>query len=185
MPLAFSSILTSSVTLISTSTNLVVSGLLRQYKMEPMGMFELAPVGITIAIVGLAYVYFARHWIPDRAHNSDLLSDFGMRPYLSELMISPIVEDGRANGRASGVREGSRRKRHSNRSGQNEVLLPNRALKLEANDVLLVEGKHRATPENQGHRRHRYQSRRETGRPNPAERRGATGRSHPPAESHP
>src|SRR4051812_15876461 len=78
MPLAFSSILTSSVTLISTSTNLVVSGLLRQYKMEPIGMFELAPVGVPIAIIGLVYMYFARRWIPDRTNASDLLSDFGM-----------------------------------------------------------------------------------------------------------
>ena len=46
LPLAFASILSSSVTLISTSTNLVVSGMLTDYKLAPMGMFELAPVGI-------------------------------------------------------------------------------------------------------------------------------------------
>src|SRR5688572_27086915 len=39
LPLAFSSILTSSVTLISTSTNLVVSGLMTQAKLKPIGMF--------------------------------------------------------------------------------------------------------------------------------------------------
>jgi di/tricarboxylate transporter len=49
MPLAFSSILSSSVTLVSTSTNLVVSGLMTHYRMEPMGMFEMAPVGVPIA----------------------------------------------------------------------------------------------------------------------------------------
>ena len=43
LPLAFASILTSSVTLISTSTNLVVSDLLTRYQQPPMGMFELAP----------------------------------------------------------------------------------------------------------------------------------------------
>src|SRR5215210_6907862 len=50
MPLAFASILTSSVTLISTSTNIVISGLMKARGMAPMGMFELAPVGIPIAI---------------------------------------------------------------------------------------------------------------------------------------
>ena len=57
LPLAFASILTSSVTLISTSTNLVVSDLLTRYHQPPMGMFELAPVGIPIAIVGILYVW--------------------------------------------------------------------------------------------------------------------------------
>ncbi|MDX1951154.1 MAG: SLC13 family permease [Verrucomicrobiota bacterium] len=90
LPLAFSSILSSSVTLISTSTNIVVSGLLQQYKMAPMGMFELAPVGIPITIAGLLYMYFiGRRIIPDRAPPGDLIEEFGMRPYLTELVILP------------------------------------------------------------------------------------------------
>src|ERR1043166_518534 len=51
LPLAFSSILTSSVTLVSTSTNIVVSGLMTRYDLAPMGMFELAPVGTSTNIV--------------------------------------------------------------------------------------------------------------------------------------
>ena len=67
LPLAFASILTSSVTLISTSTNLVVSELLVQNQQAPMGMFELAPVGIPIAIVGLLYVWLiGTRLIPER-----------------------------------------------------------------------------------------------------------------------
>lgn len=142
MPLAFSSILTSSVTLISTSTNLVVSGMMTQYGMEPMGMFEMAPVGVPIAIAGLAYMYFiGRHWIPERTPPGDLMDEFGMRPYLSELMIlpsSPLVgktlEDA-AFGRdldltvIQVVRE------------KKKVLAPSRELVLRANDVLLVEGR--------------------------------------------
>src|SRR5207253_1964098 len=140
MPLAFSSILTSSVTLISTSTNLVVSGLLRQYKMEPMGMFELAPVGIPVAIVGLAYMYLARHWIPDRAHTSDLIADFGMRPYLSELMILPSSTlVGRNVEQAAFAKDLGVNVIQIVRAKTN-VLLPEPSLKLEPNDVLLVEG---------------------------------------------
>ena len=41
LPLAFASILASSVTLVSSSTNIVVSGLITQYGLEPIGMFEL------------------------------------------------------------------------------------------------------------------------------------------------
>lgn len=71
MPLAFAAILSSSVTLVSTSTNVVVSGLMTQYGMEPLGMFELTPVGIPILIVGLLYIYFiGQHLIPIRGRTS-------------------------------------------------------------------------------------------------------------------
>jgi di/tricarboxylate transporter len=140
LPLAFSSILTSSVTLISTSTNLVVSGLLREYKMEPMGMFELAPVGIPISIAGLAYLFLVRRWIPDRTQGTDLITGFGMRPYLSELIILPsstllgkTVEEARfAKDLGLNVIQIVRAK--------TKVLMPVPALRLEAEDVLLVEG---------------------------------------------
>ena len=90
MPLAFSSILTSSVTLVSTSTNIVISGMMQNYSLQPMGMFELAPVGIPIAIVGLLYVWFiGRRLIPDRTQAADLTEQFGVRPYLSEVVIQP------------------------------------------------------------------------------------------------
>jgi di/tricarboxylate transporter len=140
LPLAFSSILTSSVTLISTSTNLVVSGLLQQYKMPPIGMFELAPVGIPVAIAGLAYIYFVRRWIPDRAQSQDLIADFGMRPYLSEVMILPSSEMvGKTLTDAAFGRDLDLTVIQIVRA-KTKVLAPSPDLTLEANDVLLVEG---------------------------------------------
>ena len=53
MPLAFASILASSVTLVATSTNIVVNGLLKRYELAPLGMFELTPVGGPIAVAGI------------------------------------------------------------------------------------------------------------------------------------
>lgn len=89
MPLAFSSIVTSSVTLVSTSTNMVVSGMMSSHGLPPMGMFELAPVGLPIAVLGLVYMYLARRFIPDRAAPAELVEEFGMRPFLSEIVIQP------------------------------------------------------------------------------------------------
>ncbi|MBP8257307.1 MAG: SLC13 family permease [Opitutaceae bacterium] len=90
MPIAFASILSSSVTLVSTSTNLVVSGLMTTAGMEPMGMFELAPVGIPIAVAGLAYMFLiGRHLIPERDAAGGLLETFGVRSYLTEVLILP------------------------------------------------------------------------------------------------
>jgi di/tricarboxylate transporter len=90
MPLAFAAILTSSVTLISTSTNIVVSGLLTDYKMPPMGMFELAPVGIPVAIVGLLYMFtLGIKLIPDRAEQKSLAEAYNLREYLTEVIVLP------------------------------------------------------------------------------------------------
>ena len=67
MPLAFSSIVSSSVTLVSTSTNMVVSGMMTAYGMPAMGMFELAPVGIPITLIGLAYIFLRPPFYPRSA----------------------------------------------------------------------------------------------------------------------
>ena len=53
MPLSFAAILGGVVTLIGTSTNLVVSGLLEAAGHPPLGMFELTPIGLPIAVAGL------------------------------------------------------------------------------------------------------------------------------------
>ncbi len=72
MPMAFASILASSVTLIATSTNLVVSGLLRDSGLKPLGIFELTPVGLIILAVGLVYMYFiGSKLIPIRNSSDD------------------------------------------------------------------------------------------------------------------
>ena len=77
MPLAFASILSSSVTLVSTSTNLVVSGLIVDWGLPRIGMFELSPVGIPIAIVGAFYLMFiGRRLIPDRGEAGEPLDNF-------------------------------------------------------------------------------------------------------------
>jgi di/tricarboxylate transporter len=90
MPMAFASILSSSVTLISTSTNVVISGLMTQSDLPPIGMFELAPVGIPVMVAGVLYMQFiGQHLIPDRPTPLTLTDTFGLRPYLAELRIAP------------------------------------------------------------------------------------------------
>ena len=59
IPLSYATILGGVITIIGTSTNLTVAGMMIQSKMEPMGFFELAPIGIPIALVGLAYLLWA------------------------------------------------------------------------------------------------------------------------------
>ena len=139
MPMAFASILTSSVTLVSTSTNLIVSGMMVDQGMAPMGMFELAPVGLPIAVVGLIYLYFARRWIPDRGSEDKLTEQFGVRPYLSEVVIledSSLVGKTLADARIGEVHGLS----VLGVDRDKQRLNPYRTLKLREGDLLLVEG---------------------------------------------
>jgi di/tricarboxylate transporter len=90
MPMAFAAILSSSVTLVSTSTNVVVSGLITQFGMEPIGMFELTPVGLPVLVIGILYMLFiGKRLIPERETPKNMADSFNLRPYLAELRILP------------------------------------------------------------------------------------------------
>jgi di/tricarboxylate transporter len=56
IPLSYATILGGAVTVIGTSTNLVVSGLLSQAGEEPLALFDLAPVGLPLAAIGLVVI---------------------------------------------------------------------------------------------------------------------------------
>lgn len=90
MPMAFAAILASSVTLIGTSTNIVVSGLMTQAGLPPIEMFELTPVGLPILLSGVIYMLFiGQRLIPERTVPETLTEKFDLRPYLAELEILP------------------------------------------------------------------------------------------------
>jgi di/tricarboxylate transporter len=142
MPLAFATILASSVTLIATSTNIVVSGLMTQSGMEPLGMFELAPAGVPIAVVGVVYMLvIGRRMIPDRSDPEELTDEFDLRPFLSEVVIlpdSPLVGKTLAE---SGLGRDLDLTVLRMERGRNAILAPQADLQLEAHDELLVQGK--------------------------------------------
>ncbi len=86
MPLAFASILGGTVTLIGTTTNLVVSGALPTTGQRALGFFELAWVGLPVAVVGLLYLFFvAPRLLPER----EGAMEESLRAYLADLTVSP------------------------------------------------------------------------------------------------
>jgi len=65
IPLSYAAILGGTTTLIGTSTNLVVHGLMLEEGVPGLTMFELGKVGFFIAIVGFIYLYaFANTLLP-------------------------------------------------------------------------------------------------------------------------
>ncbi|MDO5641262.1 MAG: SLC13 family permease [Paracoccus sp. (in: a-proteobacteria)] len=75
MPLSYLSIMGGTMTMIGTSTNLLVDGVARAQGEPAFGIFEISPVGIIMALVGLAYLLLvAPKLLPERDSMSSLLS---------------------------------------------------------------------------------------------------------------
>ena len=93
MPLSYAAILGGTCTLIGTSTNLIINGLLIAEEGVELNIFEPAYVGVPIAITGFIYLLlFGRKWLPD---SKSVFSTFeNTREYTIEMMVrqeSPLV----------------------------------------------------------------------------------------------
>ncbi|MEE9608915.1 MAG: SLC13 family permease [Myxococcota bacterium] len=87
IPLSYASILGSITTVIGTSTTLTVAGLVLDASMPEIGFFELAPVGVPIALLGLLYLqYAAPHLLPDRKDPTEQLGE-SRREYTGSMMV--------------------------------------------------------------------------------------------------
>ncbi len=89
IPISYLAILGGTCTLIGTSTNLVVNGMMTQSGMKSMSLFELGYLGLPYALVGSAYLLLiGRKLLPNR---KDLLEQLGdsRREYLVDMMIQP------------------------------------------------------------------------------------------------
>ena len=100
MPLSYAAILGGMCTLIGTSTTLVVNGLLMKEQAKTnsetatgLEMFEIAWVGIPVAVVGFAYLLLCMKWLlPDRVPAMRQMED--PREYSVEMIVtanSPLV----------------------------------------------------------------------------------------------
>jgi di/tricarboxylate transporter len=86
LPIAFASILGGSCTLIGTSTNIVVSGMLPRYGLEPLTLFELAPIGVPTMVVGLIYLWtVGQRLLPDTG--AEPIEAYRVRDYLGEVVV--------------------------------------------------------------------------------------------------
>ena len=94
IPLSYATILGGTCSLIGTSTNLVVNGLLaRTTDMPTLRMFDIAWVGIPCTVVGLGYLLLSSRWLlPDRRPAFSTQDD--PREYSVEMQVeadSPLV----------------------------------------------------------------------------------------------
>jgi di/tricarboxylate transporter len=88
MPFSYAAVFGGVITVIGTSTNVTVSGLLRESGRPPLGLFEITPVGVPVAAAGaLALILLTPLLLPRRQSPGE--SDVGgEREYTVELEVA-------------------------------------------------------------------------------------------------
>lgn len=88
IPLSYAAILGGTITIIGTSTNLVVNGLLTSETGKSFGFFEIAWVGIPCAAAGFLYVVAFGKWLlPGRKSAIEAFSN--PKEYTIEMIVEP------------------------------------------------------------------------------------------------
>lgn len=88
IPLSYMTIMGGMLTLIGTSTNLLVDGVVRSKGMEHFGIFEILPLGIAVTLVGGLFLgLFANRLLPERQSMGVLLSDRKKMKYFTEVAV--------------------------------------------------------------------------------------------------
>lgn len=90
MPISFASMFGGVCTLIGTSTNILVSSIAEKQGLPAFSMFEFAPLGIVLFIVGTIYMLTVGiRLIPERRGEGDLSTNFSLSEYITEIVLLP------------------------------------------------------------------------------------------------
>src|SRR5919109_2655031 len=144
MPLSFAASLGTTITIIGAPAFLIASGVLQQAGRPGLGIFSIAPIGLSLSFAGTLFmVSVGRFLLPTRKGGEDPAHRFRLTDYFTELTILPdspflgkSVDEVEADKRYSLTVVGwIRHGRHLRR--------PFRERQLREGDVLLV----RTTPE--------------------------------------
>ena len=146
MPLAFGTILGGMATLLTT-TNIIVSGLLRDAKLPGFTLTDFAPVGLLLTFAGILFmVFWGRKLLPAQSpaqrHESDVDTDDLINTYqLSERLVRAKVFSGGSLDGVTLEKSGLREKHQLNviaiQRGKSTLPLDAKTV-LNGNDVLLI-----------------------------------------------
>ena len=90
IPLSYFAIFGGMLTLIGTSTNLLVDGVVQAAGMESFGIFEITGAGLVLAAVAVAYLgLIGRKLLPNRDSMAGLLSGKSKMRFFTEAVIPP------------------------------------------------------------------------------------------------
>ena len=97
IPLSFASIFGGMCTLVGTSTNILVSGIAEEKGLDPIGMFEMTPVGLVLLVIGILYMLIiGKKLLPNKKRSDDELTEtFNVKEYITEI---ELLENSKAVG---------------------------------------------------------------------------------------
>lgn len=184
MPLAFGTILGGMTTLVGTPPNLIVSGFRAEQAGAAFAMFDFTPVGLAVAGAGLLFlVLVGWRLVPSRPGAG--AEGFDTGAYLTEMRLP---EKSRAVGKALGEVERLLGEADAQIVGmvRNDfrMAVPNRARRLRAGDILVIEAEPEALAAALGkldlELEEAKRTAAETGEENGASEGGAVARDEPP-----
>lgn len=89
IPLSFATILGGMVTVIGTSTNLVLNGLIAEYQLPLLNVTDFAYLGLLVTVMGWLYIYFVGyHLLPANREKMEAVRQ-NPKEYLVETEIFP------------------------------------------------------------------------------------------------
>ena len=90
IPLSFAASLGTAITIIGAPAFLIADGLLKQAGQSGLGIFSIAPIGLTISLVGtIFFLLVARFLLPSHRGDESSVDHFRMEGYYTELVILP------------------------------------------------------------------------------------------------
>jgi di/tricarboxylate transporter len=139
-------------TLIGTSTNVAVAGALEQHGLAPLRFFELTPIGLVIAAIGMVYLLYAAPLLLRLPPQEEAVDAYGIKGFLFEIIV-------RENAAAAGkpISDADLGKTLGVNvlaivRGDRRMISPPGSEVIQAGDLLLVEGEAGAIPSVQGTR---------------------------------
>ena len=142
IPLSYLAIAGGMLTMIGTSTNMLVNGIVKQKGLRPFTMFEITGLGSILAIGTVLYLMFlGRKLLPTRVCLATLIDSEAEREFLTAAIVSddsPLV--GRILSETSLAKRRDMRIIEVRRSG-NRVEVPLTELKFEPGDRVIIKSR--------------------------------------------
>jgi di/tricarboxylate transporter len=89
MPLSFASMFGGVCTVIGTSTNILVSSLIVDHGMAPIGMFEMAGLGLILTVTGLVYLLTTGQRLLPSRRDDELAGPARFHKFVTEIEVVP------------------------------------------------------------------------------------------------